>query len=73
MCQRATRPTNQDYMPLHPVLSQLPFEKWGLDYVRPIKPATRGSQARYIIVATDYMTKWAKAKAFRKVDARSTT
>jgi hypothetical protein len=59
-------------MPLHPVLPQLPFEKWGLDYVGPIKPAARGSQARYIIVATDYMTKWAEARAVRKADARST-
>ena len=59
-------------MPLHPVLLQSPFEKWGLDYVGPIKLAARGSQARYIIVAIDYITKWAKAKAVRKVDARST-
>jgi len=73
VCQRATRPTNQDYMPLHPVLPQLPFEKWGLDYVGPIKPTARGSQARYIIVAIDYMTKWVEAGVVRKVDARSTT
>jgi hypothetical protein len=73
VCQRANRPTNQDHMPLHPVLPQLPFEKWGLDYVGPIKPAARGSQARYIKVATDYMTKWAEARAVRKADARSTT
>jgi hypothetical protein len=59
-------------MPLHPVMPQAPFEKWGIDYVGPIKPAARGSQARYIIVATDYLTKWAEAKAVRKADAKST-
>jgi len=46
-------------MPLYPMLPHAPFEKWGLDYVRPIKLAARGSQARYIIAATYYMTKWA--------------
>ena len=57
VCQRAKKPLNQDHMPLHPVLLQAPFEKWGLDYVGPIKPAAKGSQARYVIVATDYLTK----------------
>ena len=37
----------------------------------PIKPAVRGSQARYIIVATDYMTKWVEARVIRKVDVKS--
>ena len=73
MCQRAACPTNQDHMQLHLVLPQLPFEKWGLDYLGPIKPATRESQARYIVVARDYMTKWAEARVVRKVDAWSTT
>ena len=41
-------------------------------YVGPIKPTTKGSQAIYIIVVTYYLTKWAKAKAVRKVDAKST-
>ena len=59
-------------MPLHLVLPQSPFDKWGMDYVGPIKLTARGSQARYIIVATDYMTKWAEAKAVRKVGACST-
>jgi len=60
-------------MPLHYVLPQLPFEKWGLDYVGPIKPVAWGSQAWYIIVTTDYMTKLVEAQAIHKVDARKTT
>lgn len=72
MCHITSRPTNQDYMPLHPILPQLSFEKWGLDYVGPIKPKTRGNQARYITVATEYMTKWIEGRAFRKVDTHNT-
>ena len=57
VCQRAKKPINHDHMPLHHVFPHAPFEKWGIDYVGPIKPAARGSQARYIVVATDYLTK----------------
>ena len=53
-------------------LATQPFEKWGIDFVGPISPAAINSQARYIIVATDYFTKWAKARATHKADARST-
>ena len=59
-------------MPLHPIAVNKPFEKWGLDFIGPISPAARGSQARYIITGTDYVTKWAEAKAIRKADALAT-
>ena len=50
------------------------FAKWGIDFVGPINPpAYRTQQAQYIIVATDYLTKWVEAKATRKNDARTTT
>ncbi|MCO5609650.1 hypothetical protein L7F22_063880 [Adiantum nelumboides] len=38
----------------------------------PISPAACNTQSRYIIVATDYVTKWAEAKASRKADAITT-
>eukprot|EP00253_Pinus_taeda_P030063 PITA_30063 len=40
-----------------------PFEKWGMDFVGPINPPSR--QKSYIIVCTDYLTKWAKTKAIK--------
>jgi hypothetical protein len=38
------------------------FDKWAIDFVGPINPPGRHTGARYIITATEYLTKWAKAR-----------
>jgi len=61
VCKQLVKPKKADQMELHLVLVEDPFEKWGLDYVRPIKPVARRTQARYIVVITDYFTTWVEA------------
>lgn len=59
--QRMGRPTTAMEMPLQPKIALEPFEKWGIDFVGPIDPPSRGQQ--YILVCTDYATKWVEVKA----------
>eukprot|EP00253_Pinus_taeda_P035512 PITA_35512 len=51
-------------MPLRPQLVIEPFERWALDFVGPINPSS--NQRTYILVATDYVTKWVEAESLPK-------
>eukprot|EP00253_Pinus_taeda_P010689 PITA_10689 len=50
-------------MPLQPQVTFDPFEKWGMDFMGPINPPSK--QRSYIIVCTDYLTKWAETNAIK--------
>lgn len=49
-------------LPLRPVVIEGPFQQWGLDFVGPINLVSSAGH-QYIIIATDYFTKWVEAKA----------
>ena len=70
-CQRIGRPTGTFAMPLVLILAQAPFEKWGFDFIGPIAPVSLYGQKRYILVATDYVTKWAEAVATKTDNANT--
>jgi hypothetical protein len=70
-CQRYARNDLHMNLPLNPSLSLAPFEKWGIDYIGQISPAS-SRRNEYIIIATEYLTKWAEAKAVKKADAKQT-
>ena len=71
-CQRYKAPIRRDKMPLRPMMGARAFAKWGIDFVGPIDPPAHRTHAQYIIVATDYVTKWVEAKATQKNDAHTT-
>ena len=66
-CQRFGRPERNEI--LHSIGIGQPFERIGIDIVGPLPETTRKN--KYIVVATEYLTKWPEAKALIKADGKS--
>eukprot|EP00253_Pinus_taeda_P005491 PITA_05491 len=60
------QPNHRDEMPLNPQVILEPFERWALDFIGPINPPS--NQRVYLLVCTDYMTKWVEAKELIKAN-----
>ena len=52
-------------LPLKPISVDAPFQRWGLDFIGEINPASSG-QHRWILTVTDYFTKWVEAVPTRQ-------
>ena len=59
------RITRKDMMPLTPILEVEIFDLWGIDFMGPFL-LSYGNQ--YILVAVDYVSKWAEAILTRTND-----
>jgi len=66
-CQRFEGKQQLRSLPLKLIHASGPFQQWGLDFIGEINPHSSG-QHRWILVATDYFTKWIEAIPTRKAD-----
>jgi hypothetical protein len=66
-CQRRGNKGGKGY--LNPIEIGEPFERIGLDFVGPLPRTRRGN--RYILVMTDYLTKWPEAEAMKEATSEN--
>eukprot|EP00253_Pinus_taeda_P004642 PITA_04642 len=59
-CQVSSGRQRKPAFPLQPVNIDQHFEQWGLDIIGEITPQS-SKQHKYILIATDYFTKWVEA------------
>ena len=50
-----------------------PFEKWVIDFVGLIQPPGKKTSVRYIITATEYLTRWVEAQLVKECTRDTTT
>ncbi|GJT69604.1 reverse transcriptase domain-containing protein [Tanacetum coccineum] len=66
-CQKTVNISKHDEMPLNNIQVCEIFDIWGIDFMGPFP---KSYKFEYILVAVDYVSKWAKAQALPTNDAR---
>lgn len=63
-CQRHTPSIHCPTEMLHTTTAPYPFMRWAMDIIGPL---LNSHQRCFVLVLTDYFTKWIEAKSFTKV------
>ncbi|GJR78119.1 reverse transcriptase domain-containing protein [Tanacetum coccineum] len=66
-CQKTGNISKRDEMPLNNIQVCEIFDIWGIDFMGPFQ---KSHKFEYILVAVDYVSKWAEAQALPTNDAR---
>ncbi|GJV03402.1 reverse transcriptase domain-containing protein [Tanacetum coccineum] len=66
-CQNTGNISKRDEMPLNNIQVCEIFDVWGIDFIGPFP---KSHKFKYILVAVDYVSKWAEAQALPTNDAR---
>ncbi|KAK9923538.1 hypothetical protein M0R45_031950 [Rubus argutus] len=67
-CQLNAPSLQSSSPPLATMVNPCPFAQWGLDLIEKLPKGTGGVE--YVVVATDYSTKWTKAKALKSITSQ---
>eukprot|EP00253_Pinus_taeda_P005698 PITA_05698 len=69
-CQTSSGRLKKSAFPLQPINIKQPFEQWGLDIIGEITPNS-SKQHKYILIATNYFTKWVEAIPLKTTNSES--